>query len=93
MRMILCSTLCLHSTSEIGCEYCPNKLKIAAEDVITTTNLTLTLASIKKTLVNEVKNEYIYKFNLHKKNILEMKHHLIRNWIQDQIKYKILKFY
>jgi hypothetical protein len=48
------------------------------------------LASIKKTLVNEVKNEYIYKFNLHKKNILEMKHHLIRNWIQDQIKYKIL---
>ena len=41
--MILCSTLCLHSTSEIGCEYCPNKLKIAAEDVITTTNLTLTL--------------------------------------------------
>jgi len=49
MRMILCSTLCLHSTSEIGCEYCPNKLNIAAaEDVITTTNLTLTLASGEK---------------------------------------------
>ena len=48
MRMILCSTLCLHSTSEIGCEYCPNKLKIAAEDVITTTNPTLTLASGEK---------------------------------------------
>ena len=48
MRMILCSTLCLHSTSEIGCEYCPNKLQIAAEDVITTTNLTLTLASGEK---------------------------------------------
>ena len=31
----------------------------------------------------------MYK-KLHKNNMFEWKYHLIRNWIQDQIKYEIL---
>ena len=37
-----------------------------------------------------MKNELFYQLDLDKKKVYDWKHHIIRTWVQDQIKYKIL---
>jgi hypothetical protein len=48
------------------------------------------LKEIENFSSDDQKKELNYSFNLYKEEILEWKYHLIRNYVQDKIKYKIL---